>query len=194
VLAALLIGAVSNLDNLGVGVAFGIRGTRIGAVSNMIVAGITTAATAAAVTCGHVVSGFLPSEMTAWLGPLIIITIGVATVLTSAQPSRPPDSAPAGPGAWRHPRDVEGVISWRESIVLGVALSVNNLGTGIGAGVSGIPALATAVAAGLLSLAFVGGGFQFGRAFGRVALGRHAPLVAGLLLLGLGAAMLPSVR
>ena len=44
-LAALLIRAVSNLDNLGAGVALGIRGTRVNAVANLIVAGITTAAT-----------------------------------------------------------------------------------------------------------------------------------------------------
>jgi len=47
---------VSYLDNLGVGVALGMRGRRIGAIANLIVAGITMAATAAAVTCGHLLS------------------------------------------------------------------------------------------------------------------------------------------
>jgi putative Mn2+ efflux pump MntP len=151
-LAALLIGVVSNLDNLGVGVALGIRGTRMDAMANLTVAGITMAATAAAVMFGHVLSKLAPSAVTDWLGPVIIIAIGIATALTSAQSPRLPDCA----RAWRHARNAEGVISWREALVLGVALSVNNLGTGVGAGVSGIPVLATTVSAGLLSLAVSG--------------------------------------
>ena len=79
-------------------------------------------------------------------------------------------------------------------MVLGIALSVNNLGMGVGAGVSGIPALATTVSAGLLSLLCVGGGFHLGRVFGRLVLGRNAPAIAGILLLALGLAMLPGVR
>ena len=193
-LAALLIAAVSNLDNLGAGVAFGIRGKRINAVANLTVAGITMFATAAALTGGHLLSKVLPSAMTGWLGPLIIIAIGIATVRTPAQTPRPRDSAIAPRGDRCHPPDVDGVMSRQEAIVLGVALSVNNLGTGVGAGVSGIPALATTVSAGLLSLACVGGGSLFGRVFGRLVLGRDAPAIAGILLLALGLAMLPSVR
>jgi putative Mn2+ efflux pump MntP len=193
-LAALLIGVVSNLDNLGAGVALGIRGTRVDATENLIVAAITMAATAAAITCGHVLSTLIPSAVTGWLGPLIIIAIGIATVRSPVQAPRPPDPANAPWCKCCHPPDVDNVISRHEAIVLGVSLSVNNLGTGVGAGVSGIPALATTVSAGLLSLACVGGGSHFGRVFGRLVLGRHAPLIAGMLLLAIGLAMLPSVR
>jgi putative Mn2+ efflux pump MntP len=177
-----VIGAVSNLDNLGVGVALGMRGTRIGATANLIVAGTTMAATAAAVTCGHLLSNLIPSA------------IGVATACTWAQTPRPPGCARAPWRPSRHPRHVDRVVSWREAIALGVALSMNNLGTGLGAGVSGMPALATTVSAGLLSLACVGGGSDVGRSLGRLMLGRHAPLVAGMLLLAVGAAMLSGLR
>ncbi len=191
---ALLIGAVSNLDNLGVGVALGIRGTRVGAVANVIVAGITMAATAGAVMCGHLLAKLLPSGVTARVGPLIIIAMGLATLLTSAHRPRLLRTARAPRGGRRQPRDLDGVVSWREAIVLGVALSMNNLGTGVGAGVSGVPALATTASAGLLSLACVGGGSHLGTAVGRLVLGRHAPLIAGMMLLAVGAAMLPGVR
>ena len=192
--AALLVGAVSNLDNLGVGVALGISDTRIGAMANLIVAAITMPVMAAAVTCGRLLSKLIPSAVTGWLGPLIIIAIGIGTASTSAAAFRPPDGAGDSRCAWRHAPDVDRAVSWREAIVLGVALSVNNLGTGVGAGVSGIPALATTVSAGLLSLACVGGGSHFGRALGRLVLRRYAPLIAGMLLLAVGAAMLPGAR
>lgn len=193
-LAPLLIGAVSNLDNLGAGIAFGIRGTRIGAMANLLVAAVTMAATAAAVTGGHVVSSLLPPAVTGWLGPLIVIAIGVATIHASVRASRRRDRADARLGARRPSGSVDDVVSWRGAIVLGAALSANNLGMGVGAGVAGVGALATTIWAGLLSLACVGGGSYLGRVSGRLVLGRHAPLIAGLLLLAVGGAMLPGVR
>jgi putative Mn2+ efflux pump MntP len=192
--AALLIGAVSNLDNLGVGVALGMRGRRVGAVANLIVAGITMAATAAAVTCGDLLSKLVPSAVTGWLGPLIIIAIGVATARPFAQTPRSPDCVLDPWGAWGHPPHVDRAVSRREAIVFGVALSANNLGTGVGAGVSGIPALASAVSAGVLSLACVGGGYHFGRVLGRLVLRRYPPMIAGVLLLAVGGAMLPGIH
>lgn len=192
-LAAVLVGGVSNLDNLGVGIAFGIRGRRIDVITNLIIGGITMAATAAAVTCGHGLLRLIPSRVTVWLGPLIIISIGIATVI-SARTSRSRHQARAPSGAWSLPRGVDGVISRREATVVGIGLSVNNLGAGLGAGLSGLPVAALTVSAGVLSLACMGGGSRVGSALGRFVGGRHAPLVAGLLLLAVGTAMLPSMR
>jgi len=82
----------------------------------------------AAVTCGHLLSNLIPSAVTRWLGPLIIIAIGVATACTWAQTPRPPGCARAPWRPSRHPRHADRVVSWREAIALGVALSMNNLG------------------------------------------------------------------
>jgi putative Mn2+ efflux pump MntP len=46
-LSAVLIAAVANLDNLGAGLAFGLRETRITAVPNAVIAALTMTATAA---------------------------------------------------------------------------------------------------------------------------------------------------
>jgi putative Mn2+ efflux pump MntP len=45
-LSAVLIAAVSNLDNLAAGAAFGMRDTRIGAAPNVVIAAVTMVATA----------------------------------------------------------------------------------------------------------------------------------------------------
>ena len=81
------------------------------------------------------------------------------------------------------------MLSWREAVLLAIALSLNNVGTGVGAGIAGIPPLMTTVLAGAFSLLCVGGGSQVGRLAGPLV-GRHARLVAGLGLVCLGGAML----
>jgi hypothetical protein len=92
-LSAVLIAAVSNLDNLTVGVAFGMRESRIAAAPNVVIAAVTMAAIAGAMTSGHALSRVLPPFLAAAVGASIIGAIGVWTVLASLRVVRLPDSS-----------------------------------------------------------------------------------------------------
>jgi putative Mn2+ efflux pump MntP len=178
-----LIAAVSNLDNLAAGVALGLRGTRITLGPNVLIAGVTMAGTAGAQTSGHALAGLLPPTVADSLGAVIIVSIGVVTVVASRSPVREPAT-----GRGRRPGPSQ-TLAWREAVLLAIALSLNNVGTGVGAGIAGIPPLTTTVLAGTFSLLCVGGGSQVGRHAGPLV-GRHAQLVAGLGLVCLGGAIL----
>jgi putative Mn2+ efflux pump MntP len=178
-----LIAAVSNLDNLAAGVALGLRGTRIAPAPNVLIAGVTMAGTACAITSGHALAALLPPSVAGSVGAVIIVSIGVMTVVASRSPVREPTT-----GLGRLPRTSD-MLSWRAAGLLAIALSLNNVGTGVGAGIAGIPPLMTTLLAGALSLCCVGGGSQVGRLAGTLV-GRHARLVAGLGLVCLGGAML----
>jgi len=194
-LPAVLIAAVSNLDNLGVGVALGIRGTRIAAIPNLIIAAMTMAGTAAAMSSGRALSRLIDASTAASLGAVIIIAVGAMTLLAAPiagrTPRRPRRVLPATDvqrrGSTRKP------ISYREVFVLGVALSLNNIGSGVGAGIAGIPPLATTLLAGAFSLVAIGGGSSLGQCLRRPLLGDFAPLASGLALVAVGIAMLSGV-
>lgn len=194
-LSAVLIAAVSNLDNLAVGIAFGIRDTRIAIGPNLIIASLTTAATAGAIACGSVCSTLVPSAMASVLAASIIIGIGAATISTHRSVFPAPARTRAR-AAFHSTSAHEGrrAISYRAGLALGVALSVNNLGAGVGAGVAGVPLIGTTLVAGLLSLICVGGGSRLGRVLGAAFLPRRASVIAGLLLMLVGAAMLPGMQ
>ncbi len=194
----MLIAAVSNLDNLAAGVAFGIRDARIAAAPNVVIAAVTTAATAAAVTSGGALTRVLSPSLAAALGASIICAIGASTVLASLGGVRAPRSS-SEPGDCRRrggrwllagELDRAHVISCREALVLGVALALNNVAAGVGAGVAGISPLATALLAGTLSLICLGGGSRLGLSLGRLLGGRWPSLISGLMLLGVGVAIL----
>jgi putative Mn2+ efflux pump MntP len=125
---------------------------------------------------------------------LIIGAIGVFTIVASLRAMRPATITPAG---GRHDlpakRDllsgdvgVGEVTSAGRALVLGVALALNNVGAGVGAGAAGISPLATTLLAGALSLICLGGGSRIGRCLGLPLVGRWAPLTAGLMLLSVG--------
>ncbi|MBV8958574.1 MAG: hypothetical protein JO087_07385, partial [Actinobacteria bacterium] len=68
---------MSNLDNCTVGVAYGIRDRRIAAIPNLIIALLTMAATAGAMTFGRELSMLVAPAVASALGTAIIIGIGV---------------------------------------------------------------------------------------------------------------------
>jgi len=185
-LSAVVIAAVSNLDNLAAGVALGLRGTRITLGPNVLIACVTMAGTAGAITSGHALGRLLQPSVAGSVGAVIIVSIGVMTVVASRSPVREPTA-----GMCRLPGPSE-MLSWREAVLLAIALSLNNVGTGVGAGIAGIPPLMTTVLAGAFSIMCVGGGSRIGRVAGPLV-GRHARLVAGLGLVCLGGAMLAGV-
>ncbi len=189
--AAILIAASSNLDNLGVAVAFGMRGTRIRAIANLIIAAVTMAGTAGAMSFGRALSKFIASGVAASLGAVIIIGVGAATIVASLDARETPhrssmlDRAPRG-----RRRDAHDRICYRRAFVLGLALSLNNVASGVGAGLAGIPPLATTLLAGAFSLLCISGGSAAGKSLARPLLGSGAPLVSGLALVAIGTAML----
>jgi putative Mn2+ efflux pump MntP len=188
-LSAILIAAVSNLDNLSVGVALGMRARPVTLAPNAIIAAVTMAATAAALTSGRAIAGLLPSTIASDFGAAIIIALGVLTLTAARRTPHRPVATAAGPSV-RADRRCKPTVSPREALVLGVGLSLNNIGSGVGAGIAGVSPLATTLLAGLFSLLAVGGGSRLGWSFGRLLFADRAQLVAGVLLVGVGAAML----
>jgi putative Mn2+ efflux pump MntP len=200
-LSAVLIATVSNLDNLGAGVAFGLRETRITAVPNAVIAALTMTATAAAVISGRALSGVLPASLAAALGASIISAIGAWSLLVALVPARFLTKSfqrrSGGLIGGRHLPSLRYAgkqgLALRDALVLGAALSLNNLAAGVGAGISGIPPLATTLLVGALSLVCIGGGSRGGLSIGRRLGGRPASLIAGVILLGVGASIISGI-
>jgi len=153
------------------------------------------AGTAAAMSSGGALSKLGSATTTGFLGSVIVIAVGAGTVLASLRAVHRPERSPVLDRAFRaRRRDRTECLSPREALILGVALSLNNVASGIGAGVVGIPPLPTTLLAGALSLLCIGGGSRAGRDLGRLLPDRRASLVSGLALLAIGIAMLSGAR
>ena len=85
------------------------------------------------------------------IGRLIIIAIGAETVLASRfELSGTVDTRLRRGVRIPHRLHAKDAISNRQALALGIALSLNNIGAGVGAGVAGVPPLATSLLAGAL--------------------------------------------
>lgn len=173
--STLLVIAVS-LDSMGVGIAYGVRGTRITVLSGIIIALCTAVMMSISMTAGQFLAELLPFSRTEMLGGIILILIGCWQLLQgwrnfvnhlgirdSSRPLlhlripflgvvmqvlRDPNLADAN---W------SGTIDPRESIILGGALGMDAFGAGFGAAISGFSLwVVPFVAAACVAFVFIG--------------------------------------
>lgn len=188
-----LIGIASNLDNAGVGIAYGIRKIRISWFNNFIIAFFGFLFTLLAGFFGNWIALFI-SEFTANLiGAIVLGIIGVFILCQPFLSQRDTVGSKDGSvlmGILRDPEkaDFDGskTISFSEAIVLGVALSINNIAGGFDAGVTNLNLWLTACISGAFSFICISGFAYVGKRFLAEYLGKWATIIAGVLLILIG--------
>lgn len=202
-LSALMIGVAANLDNFGIGVSYGIRKIRIPFLSNFFIAALSGIIVALSVSAGHILSHFL--GLANLVGALLIITIGVWVGLNkaSSEPAAIPVSVPLTKTYSLPIRplhcivqiikdpstadiDANGFISAKESIALGLTLSLNCIATGVGAGLTGMDARPVALSVFLFSMVTISMGYWTGWRTASNRFEKWAQILSGLLLILIG--------
>lgn len=174
----------SNLDNLVIGLSYGLKGIAIGPGANLLIGLITLAGTVLSMGVGKGLLLLLPQGMAELLGSLAVLAIGLWLLLGWL---RRRGSAPwPQEGAERFDRDCSKRIEAGEALALGAALTVNNMGLGIGASAMGLGILATSLGSCLCSILCLHMGNRVGRSWLSGVVGRYAEPLSGLLVLAMG--------
>ena len=196
----LLIAISSNADNVVVGIAYGIRNIRVPLTSNFFIAFFSSFVTLVSMLAGQGIGSRMSPQLASLLGGGMIAGIGSWVLVQSARsPVTQTETAlarierPRALGqlltVLRDPaiadRDRSGHIDLKEVCLLAIALSLNNVGNGIGAGMAGINPLFTTIAVMLFSILMLWAGVTAGH-HGRRILGSFARVISGVLLVAVG--------
>ncbi|WP_454872176.1 hypothetical protein [Paraburkholderia xenovorans] len=175
---AALIGVGSNLDNTGVGLAFGAAGVRVPAWVNVVINAIGFCFVTAACFATATIRQYLSARTAGRLAAAALIAVALACWYTAYVHHRL--------GRGRKPLKIRQP-GWHEAIVLGFGLSFTNLVGGFSATLEDPrmiwPTVAAITIAGYLAISI---GNAVARSFLAPWLGRFSPLVAGLILIGVG--------
>ena len=192
ILTIVAIGVASNLDNAGVGIAYGIRRIRIASWANALIAIISGIATFVAGVVGHIITHYVSPSLATWLGAIVIMAVGI-WVITDPLRQRIRMRRQAANVVSRilaDPTEADfdhsQTIGLAESLILGVALAINALAGGFDAGVQHIGIALTAFVVALFSYVLLGLSAAFGRRFAADTLGNKATYIAGLILILIG--------
>lgn len=201
-LSVILIGIATNLDNLGIGLTYGIRKIRVPLKTNIVISLLSGVAMVLSCYAGHMLKHILPLNIGNALGGILVSLIGLYTVVeyffngrkqNNIQRSdiiKPEDTFKNLRGIMDDPcradKDYSGDISIKEALLLGIALAINCLGTGIGAGMTGVFVWSLSISVMVFSFISISLGVYAGRKYASQHLGDRATVLAGLVLFLVG--------
>ncbi|NLJ58047.1 MAG: sporulation membrane protein YtaF [Tissierellia bacterium] len=183
ILSSLLFAISANTDNFVVGLSYGIKKIRIARVSNLIIALISLVGTILSMSLSKVILNYIPEFLASLIGSSILILLGVLTI---AKPLLKRDSDSILDNPEKADKDKSLNIDAKESIALGLALTINNVGLGIGASFAGLNITITALFTFVLSLLAIVVGFSLGSYYLSELFGKSATIISGLLIIALG--------
>lgn len=195
VLSAILFSLASNLDNVVIGIAYGIKKIKINMIANVIIAVVTSVGTFLSMSVGKYISEFLPHFAANMLGAGAITILGIYFVIQSIRKlvndknSRQialKNTSEMIEYAEKSDLDRSGDISIKEALLAAFGLTFNNIGTGVAASITGVNITVTVAATFILSILTI----KFGENVGNHVLGeffgKYSPLFSGVLLILLG--------
>ncbi|WP_281281483.1 sporulation membrane protein YtaF [Paenibacillus dokdonensis] len=183
----------SNLDNAGVGAAYGMRKIKIPFLASTVIAFMGFLLTLIGGLFGQVIALWIPSMVCNIIGMVILVVICLWVML---QPflTQKQMKKETSPGLikeiLKNPEAADinqsQSVDFKESIILGIALSINNLAGGFDAGITHINIWETSLFSGAFSFICIGICSLLGRKIAGDRLGRNASWIAGLILIIIG--------
>lgn len=208
----LFLACALSLDAFSAGFVYGLRRIRVPLFSQLVFLATTLLVVALGVTCGHLLNTVLSPVWSERLGGVILLAIGLWWLVQRREDtSAVEESIPvktlvdlqfasfkiiiqvlAEPGC--ADLDSSGVIGARESLLLGIALSLDALGASFGAAVAGFGGLSLILAIGLFQQFFLVLGTCFGRSSSFGWLRREGTIIASIIICLMGLARILHIR
>ncbi|MBX6395131.1 MAG: manganese efflux pump [Alicyclobacillaceae bacterium] len=178
----LLIGIGTNLDNMGIGLAYGLRGTKIRHVHNALINLIGVFFALAGTFFGAALGLRVDVRTAHVASSAILCTLGILTMLQGVWRTRNRDMGDTR----AYPVTGARTTTWREAWMLGFALSITNAVAGTGAGLSGSDIGPTVASIGIWGYLVIWIGNILATKKGAALFGNYRGVAAGLLLILIG--------
>ncbi len=192
------IALVNNLDNIGVRIAYSLRGIKITTFKNLWISVITFFISASAAFSGELMSRLFSKHFSSVISMALLTVIGLWIIVEPYIKKKNDESNKEAHEAdsksiWHvflNPEhadmDNSKDIDFKEATVLGIALSINNIGGGLGAGLIGLNSWLVGLFSAVISFLALWAGNYVTEFFMKWKLGNAATIMAGVVLIAIG--------
>lgn len=183
----LLLSISSNMDNFVVGISYGLKRVHIRFLANLVIALITFTGTVLSMLAGKTLLPVVPAHIAEMFGSLILILIGCFCVTKYFYSKiKRADTYYSAEDPKKYDKDNSGNIEIFEACTLGLALTINNIGIGIAASISGLSVVETSIVSFFISLMAIYTGNKIGNGWLSKFVGSYAEPISGLIIIILG--------
>lgn len=197
----------ASLDNLVVGIAYGIKKLKMPLLSNLLIALISCVGTFLSMLCGKLMVQLISSHKANIIGSVILISLGLFFILNSQRKNKILNNKKTIKNLKQNKDKIEyytnqyeqilstpekadmdnsGTIDLKEAITLGVALALNNIGLGIGASITGLNVTLTSFLTLAFSITTIPLGYILGKKFLSQFLENKSDIISGIIIILLG--------
>lgn len=181
ILSSILFSISANLDNLTIGTAYGIKKVHINILTNLLIATVSFIGTILSMLVGEIIKNHIPIEFANIFGCIILIAIGLYFIIDYFKKLNERKKTVED----KKIKDKK-KMSIGQAITISFALTINNLGLGIGASITGLNPLFTSILTFFVSLLTIFIGQKIGKTYLSKIFGKYSNLISGLLILILG--------
>ena len=192
-ISSLLFAISAHIDSFIVGMSYGIKKSNIDLLKSTVISLVTLTGTVIAILMGTQISQFLPASSTQAIGCALLIGLGLYYIIKSffsyireKIKKAEVKSNECGSGTQNNVPAKASLLTMKEGLFLGLALSINNFGMGIGASITGLKLLPTAVMSLVVSVIFLYAGNLIGKTKVPHISDQSADFISGLILAALG--------
>ena len=179
-LTSTLFSISANIDNIPIGISYGIKKIHVTFLQNIFISIFTAIATFTSMQIGKNVLNFFDIKLANLVGSILLIILGtipLAKLFFKRKKRSYEDNAFYSSKA---------LISIKEIIFIIITLSINNIATGIAASITGINALYTAICTLIFGSIFLYVGNHLGKKINNKLVQAYSEIFSSLLLILLG--------
>lgn len=181
----ILITFASTADSLIIGFNYGLKKVRINDISNLYISLVTCLGTFLAMNMGKILGTLLVAEKANMIGGMVLIFLGMFMLKTTFFPKKNKiQDLTEDPSIVDEDKSL--VIELKEALLIGLVLSINNIGMGIGAGIAGMPVFITPLICGIASFIFIKIGSSLGNLLPKGKLSKYLEIISAVFVLILG--------
>lgn len=202
--ALFLLALTLSLDSCSVGLTYGLRKVRIPAKSIIVISLCSAAVMILSMGIGHLVAQIFSPALATKIGGAVLVGIGAWVLYQFFQEDKKEEQLVEETTVWnleirslgiviqilRKPTmadfDKSGIISGIEALMLGLALSLDSFGAGIGASLLGFSPVVLAILVAVMSSTFLTLGMKMGMWFSGVSWLQRLTFLPGILLIIIG--------
>jgi putative sporulation protein YtaF len=190
-ISSFLFAISANIDSFIVGMSYGVKKSNIDLLKCFLISLVTLTGTVAAILMGTEISQFLPPGSSQAIGCALLIGLGLYYILKSiygflCRKFKKPEIKSNELVSTDKGCTEFSLLSIKEGLFLGLTLSINNIGMGIGVSITGLRIVPTAIISLIVSVTFLYAGNFIGKTKVPRISDQTADILSGLILVGLG--------
>ena len=174
-LSALILSISSNLDTFTLSISYGMNKIRIPFISNLIITVVSTLGTFLSMKFGRIIAYILPNFIANIIGGFALILIGLWFLIDYLKNKSSGENSS------------NKNLNFKNSFSIALALTINNLGIGISASITGISIFYSTIFTLIMTSLTIILGYWIGESLLGKLIGKYSSFISSILLIILGA-------